>query len=157
MLRRHHVLTWHDDVETVTLMGRTYLRKICHVSVVHKKTQPIWDVVQRTNWYLCQNYQLNSTQRERRQKDPPTSFSSVTSINVIINLQNFLTFSFNSFVTQNGKAMPIITSKLLKFNQEHCLKSWFFLWNSYKIEAMITSLIEILELLNFGHMTLSTI
>ena len=31
------------------------------------------------------------------QKDPLTSFSSVTSTNVGIRLENFLTFSFNSF------------------------------------------------------------
>ena len=32
-------------------------------------------------------------------KDPPTSFSPVTSTNVGISLQNFLTFSFNPFAT----------------------------------------------------------
>ena len=31
------------------------------------------------------------------QKGPPTSFSSVTSTNVIISPENFLTFSFNPF------------------------------------------------------------
>ena len=33
------------------------------------------------------------------QKDPPTSFSPVTSTNVGISPQNFLTFSFNPFAT----------------------------------------------------------
>ena len=33
------------------------------------------------------------------QKGPPTSFSPVTSANVGISLQNFLTFSFNPFAT----------------------------------------------------------
>ena len=33
------------------------------------------------------------------QKDPSTSFSPVTSANVGISLQNFLTFSFNPFAT----------------------------------------------------------
>ena len=32
----------------------------------------------------------------------------------------------------------------------------FFWSNPYKIEVMITSLIEMLELPNFGHMTIST-
>ena len=34
---------------------------------------------------------------------------------------------------------------------------WFFCSNSYQIEVMITFLIEILELPNFGRMTTSTI
>ena len=33
----------------------------------------------------------------------------------------------------------------------------FFCSNPYKIEFMITSLIEIIDLPNFGHMTASTI
>ena len=36
-------------------------------------------------------------------------------------------------------------------------KKWFFWSNPYKIEVMITSPIEMLELPNFGHMTRSTI
>ena len=34
---------------------------------------------------------------------------------------------------------------------------WFFLSNPYKIEVLTTSLIEMLELPNFGHITTSTI
>ena len=37
------------------------------------------------------------------------------------------------------------------------LKKCFFWSNSYKIEVMITSLIETLEYTNFDHMTTSTI
>ena len=36
---------------------------------------------------------------ERGKKTPPTSFSPVTSTNVGISLQNFLTFNFNTFAT----------------------------------------------------------
>ena len=36
-------------------------------------------------------------------------------------------------------------------------KKWFFWSNPYKIEVMITSLIQMLELPNFGHMTTSII
>ena len=36
-------------------------------------------------------------------------------------------------------------------------KMWFFWSNSYKTEVVITSLIEMLELPNFGHMIASTI
>ena len=35
-------------------------------------------------------------------------------------------------------------------------RNWFFWANPYKIEVMITSLIEMLDLSNFGHMTTST-
>ena len=42
--------------------------------------------------------------------------------------------------------------KLLNLNQDHPLKK-----TPYKIEFVITSLIEMLELPNFGHMTTSTI
>ena len=36
-------------------------------------------------------------------------------------------------------------------------KKWFLWLNPYKIEVMVTSLIEMLELKYFGHMTASTI
>ena len=41
---------------------------------------------------------------------------------------------------------------LLNLNQEHPSKKWFFWPNPYKHEVMTTSLIEMLELPNFGHM-----
>ena len=53
--------------------------------------------------------------------------------------------------------MPSVSPKLLNFNQEHPLKRWFFLSNPYKIEVMITSFIEMLELPNVNQMTTSTI
>ena len=48
----------------------------------------------------------------------PTSFSSVTSTNVEITPQNFLTFSFNPFTTlvQNFKFVPSTSTKLLNLN-----------------------------------------
>ena len=52
-----------------------------------------------------------------------------------------------------GTARP----KLLNLNQDQPSKSVFFWSNPYKIEIMLTSLIEMLELLNFGHMITSTI
>ena len=42
---------------------------------------------------------FNPIQDGGGQKDPPTSFSPVTSTNVRIKPQNFLTFSFNPFAT----------------------------------------------------------
>ena len=64
------------------------------------------------------------------QKAYPTSFSPVTSMNARISSQNFLTFSVSPSAT---------------------LINWFFWSNPYKNEV-ITSLIEMLELPNFGHM-----
>ena len=82
-----------------------------------------------------------------RQKGPPTSFSSVTSTNVGFGPQNFLTFSFNPFATlvQNFKFVPSASPKLLNLNQDHPSKKRFFWSNPYKIEVMITFLIEMLQ------------
>ena len=47
-----------------------------------------------------QKFPINTIQdRARGQNAPPTSFSPVTSTNVEISLQIFLTFRFNPFVT----------------------------------------------------------
>ena len=92
-------------------------------------------------------------------KAPTTSFSPITSTNVGISHQNFLAFRLNTFVTlvQNFKAIPSASPKLLNLNQDHPSKKSFFWSNHYKIEVMITFLVEHLELANFGHMTTSTI
>ena len=73
--------------------------------------------------------------------------------------RNFLTFSFNSTVSlmQNYKIILSASPNLLNLNQEHPSKNCFFWSNSYKIEVTITSLIEIPELPNFGHITSDTI
>ena len=42
-------------------------------------------------------------------------------------------------------------------NQDDPSKKWFFRSNPYKIKVMITSLIEMVELQNFGPMSTSTI
>ena len=70
----------------------------------------------------------------RGQKSSPTSFSPVTSINVEISPKNFLALIFNPFVE-----IQILWS------------------NPFKIGVMKTSLIEMLKLANFGHMTTCTI
>ena len=90
---------------------------------------------------------------------PLTSFSPVTTKNVGLSPQNFLTFSFNPFATllQSFKVIPSASPKLLNLNQDHPSKKWFFWSNPYKIDVMVTSLIEMLELPNFGHMTTSII
>ena len=53
--------------------------------------------------------------------------------------------------------MPSASPKLLNLNQDYPSKKCFFWSNLYKIEVMITSFIEMLELPNFGHMTKPTI
>ena len=91
-------------------------------------------------------------------KTTPTSFSPVTSINVALSPENFPTFSFNPFATlvQNFMVIPSSSTKSLNLNQDHPLQKLFWS-NSYKIDVMITSLIEMLVLLNLGHMTTPTI
>ena len=65
-------------------------------------------------------------------KGPPTSFSPVTSTNVGISPQNFLTFSFNLFDTlvKNVKFLPSVSPKLLNLNQDHSSKIVVFLVKS---------------------------
>ena len=72
-------------------------------------------------------------------KRPSTSFSPVTSTNVGINPQSFQTFSFQTYL------VPV---KLL--NPEHLSKNCFFWSKPCKIKVMTTSVIEMLELPNFG-------
>ena len=55
------------------------------------------------------------------------------------------------------KLRPSASPKLLNLNQDYRSKKSFFWSNSYKIEVMITSQIEMIELQNFGHMTECTI
>ena len=50
----------------------------------------------------------------------------------------------------NFKAIPNASSKLLNLTEEHPSKNIVFLVKSFKIEVMITSLIEMLELPKFG-------
>ena len=51
--------------------------------------------------------------------------------------------------------MPSANPKLLNLNQMHPSKKFWS--NPEKVEVRITSLTEILELQNFGHMTMSRI
>ena len=47
--------------------------------------------------------------------------------------------------------MPSNSPKISILKQDHSSKKVVFCPNPYKIEVMITSLIEMLELPNFGH------
>ena len=93
-------------------------------------------------------------------KRPPTSFSPVTSTNIGISPQNILSFSFDPFDTlvSNFKFAPSGSPKLLDLNQHHLSKKKRFFWSSpYKIEVVITFLIEMLHLPTFDYMNASTI
>ena len=65
-------------------------------------------------------------------KRPPTSFFPITSTNVKISYQNFLTFSFDSFPTlvPYFKSMSSTSNKLLNLNQDHPSKKLVFLVKS---------------------------
>ena len=46
MLRRH------QDVATSTSVRRTYLRRVCNISLARKQNWPTWDVVAKYQWLL---------------------------------------------------------------------------------------------------------
>ena len=64
----------------------------------------------------------------RGKKPPPHQFSPVTSTNVGISPQNFLTFSFKPFsiLVENFKFLPNASLKLLNLNQEQPSKKVVF-------------------------------
>ena len=81
-----------------------------------------------------------STTPKKGAKRPPISFT-----NVGLSLRNFLTFSFSPFtLVSNFKVILSASLKLLNLNQDHRSKNWFFWSNRYKIELILTSLVEML-------------
>ena len=64
------------------------------------------------------------------QKVPPTSFSPVTSTNVGVRPQNFITFSFNPFATLMYNFLPSASPKLSNLNLDHPSKIAVFLVKS---------------------------
>ena len=71
---------------------------------------------------------INPIQDEGDQNGSPTSFSSVTSGNVGISPQNFLTFYLSTFATlvSNFKFLPSFNPKLLNLKQDHPSKKATF-------------------------------
>ena len=92
---------------------------------------------------------------------PPTttSYFTVFSTNVRASPKIFLPFTFCPFATLmlNFKVISSTSPKLLNLNQDHPSKRVFFWSSPCKIEVMITSLIEMLELPYFGRLTTPTI
>ena len=68
----------------------------------------------------------------KKSAPPSTSFFLVTFTNLEISSQNFLNFSFNSFVllVQSFKVMPSVRPKLLNFNRDYHSKNGVFLVKS---------------------------
>ena len=65
-----------------------------------------------------------------------------------------LLFTFKFIVNENK---TVIFRPFQVFRNVTLQRNWFFWSNSYKIEVVITSLIEMSELPNFVHMTISAI
>ena len=81
------------------------------------------------------NLNVNAIRMGGGKKAFSNSFSLVTSANVGISPQNFLTFIFDHFVTlvQNFKFVPSTSRKLLNLNQDHPSKKVTFLLASSKL------------------------
>ena len=93
------------------------------------------------------------------QKGPTTTFSHITSTNIGISSENFLTFSFSHFSTLalNFNLIPSASPKLLNLNQKHLSEKLLFCQIVIKFEAMKASFSEMLELPNCGHMSTFTL
>ena len=97
--------------------------------------------------------------RGTKKNSAPTSFSPVTSTNVGTSPKNFLTFTFNPFAHWCIISRPYLAPgpNYWTWTKTTPRKKGHFWSNSYEIEVMITSLIEMLELPYFGQITTSTI
>ena len=93
-------------------------------------------------------------------KDPiPHSFSIVTSRNVRITPKTcwLLVFTLLPHWCKILRPYLVPVPSYWTWTKSTPQKNWFFWWNSCKIEVLVTSLIEMLVLPNFGHITTSTI
>ena len=84
-------------------------------------------------------------------------FSNVKSTNEGNSPKNFLTFCFKHFAWECNISRPYLVLVPIYWTWTKSIpqKKLFFWSNSYKLEFMITSLKEILELPNFGHVNTS--
>ena len=81
-----------------------------------------------------------------------TSFPPVTSTNVGFSLQNvwLLVSNLLPHWSKTSRSYPV--PNYWTWTKSTPKKNWFFWSNPYKIDIMITSVIEMLELSNLGHM-----
>ena len=101
---------------------------------------------------------VNPIQYGGRPKSPPTSFFSVTSAKVGISPQNFLilVLALLPHWCKISSSYLVPVPNYWTWIKTAPQKPSFFWSNPYKIDIMITSLIEILELPILAHMTLFT-
>ena len=69
------------------------------------------------------------------------------------NFQTFLVLIFLPYCCKIARPYLVPVPNYWTWTKTNPQKKWFFRWNPYKIEIMITSVVEMLELPNFGHMT----
>ena len=125
------IISFLEDVHHV-------LRELWVILTLLRKSKLKKTVLSSNSFFDC--HKLNPIQDGRGDKKaPPTSFSPVISKNVRTSPQNLLTFSFNS---SSGLVSVPNYWTLSKTTPQ---KKRFFWSNPYKIEIMITSLIEMLE------------
>ena len=102
---------------------------------------------------------FNPIQKGPNQKGSPTSFCPVTSTNVGISPKTFWLLVL-TLLTDWCKIWILYLVSLPNcwtWTKTTSQKKWFFWLNPYKIEVVITSLREMLQLPNFNHMNTSTI
>ena len=92
-------------------------------------------------------------------KRPTSSFPPVTSTNAGFSLQNFwlLVSALLPHWPKISRPYLVSVPSYWTWIKSTPQKNWFFWSNSYKIDIIIISVIQMLELPNFGHMTTSWI
>ena len=85
--------------------------------------------------------------------DPLPTFFPVTSPNVAVRLQDFLTFTFSP--SPMSRSCPVLDIELEL--RPPLKKPVVFKSNPYKVKVMVNSLIEMLGSPNFGHFTILAI
>lgn len=99
---------------------------------------------------------LNPMQDKKAKKEPCVFLFDIFT-NVRVSLQNVLTFIVTLFphlcIISRSYLVPVPNQWTKSIPQKKCI-SWS---NLSKIEGMITSLIELPELSNFGHMSMSIV
>ena len=108
----------------------------------------------KKNSFACSFNPIQDSRRQKAQPSPTTRFCLVTSTNVPISTQNFPSFNFDLFATLllNFNAIPCVSPTWLNLKQDHPSKKRFFWSQPYKTKIM-SSVIEMLDLPIFDHMT----
>ena len=73
-----------------------------------------------------------------------------------VNFAKFLTTTFLPQLCKISRPYLVSVWNSWTWTKSTPQKNWLFWWNPYRIEIVITSVIKMLELPSFGHMTKST-